>query len=66
MKNLIYKTGLALGSKTFWTIVVIVLVNGVPALKAYIPTDLVPVVDSILGALAVYFHVNPSQDYTSY
>ena len=53
-----------LKSRTFWTIVVLFLVSGVTAIKAFIPTSLQPVVDLVLSALAVYFHVNPSQDYT--
>ena len=52
-----------LKSRTFWTIVLLFIVSGVTAVKAFIPTSIQPVVDLVLSALAVYFHVNPSQSY---
>lgn len=50
-------------SRTFWTIVVLFLVSGVTAIRAFIPTAIQPVVDGVLSLLAIYFHANPSQQY---
>lgn len=52
-----------LKSRTFWTLVVMVLVNGIPSVRESIPASAQPVVDIALGLLATYFHVNPSQKY---
>jgi hypothetical protein len=59
MKNL----SLALTSRTFWTVVVLFLVSGVGAIKTFIPTEAQPLVDGFLALLAIYFHLNPSQNY---
>lgn len=48
----------ALTSRTVWTGIVMVLVNGIPAIKGMIPANLLPVVDSVLGLLAIYFRIN--------
>lgn len=57
------KLALALKSRTFWTIVVIVLLNSFPQVKQYLPGDVSDAINGILGLLAAYFHVNPSRDY---
>jgi hypothetical protein len=57
------KVKLALGSRTFWTIVVLFLVNGVSAIHSSIPAQYLPIVDGVISILAVYFHVTPSQNY---
>jgi hypothetical protein len=48
-----------LKSRTLWTAVAIVLINGIPPLKDLIPVTWLPIVDSALGLLAIYFRVNP-------
>ncbi len=48
----------ALKSRTVWTIIVTFVVNGVPAVRDYFPEGVLPVVDAILGLLAIYFRVN--------
>jgi hypothetical protein len=53
----------AVTSRTVWTIIVMVLVNGVPAVTGLIPAGLVPLVNVVLGLLATYFKVSPSQAY---
>lgn len=55
--NTIKKT---LTSRTVWSIVALVLVNGVPSIQNLIPVDWQPVVDAVLGLLAIYFRTNPS------
>lgn len=57
------KIALAFRSRTFWTIVVIVLINTLPQVKQYFPQGLYDVVNPVLGFLAAYFHISPSQDY---
>lgn len=57
------KIWLALKSRTFWTLVVLFIVNGVSGVHEMIPAGWVPLVDTVLGFLTVYFHVNPSQNY---
>lgn len=53
-----------LKSRTTWTIVVLFLVSGVTAIRAFIPTGLQPIIDGVLSLLAIYFHTNPSQNYS--
>jgi len=48
-----------LKSRTVWTAVVLVLINGIPAIRELIPVDIQPAVDSILALLAIYFRINP-------
>lgn len=50
-------------SRTFWTTVVLFLVNGITAIKGVIPMSILPYVDGVLGLLIVWFHINPSQNY---
>ena len=52
-----------LKSRTVWTIVVIFIINGVSGIKEYIPANWLPLVNGILGILAIYFRVKPRQDY---
>ena len=56
------KIMLALKSRTFWTVVVMLIVNLIPHLPVSQP--LKDLINSILTLLAVYFHVNPSQNYS--
>ena len=58
------KLQLAVKSKTTWTIVAMFLIGGVNAVASFIPSDFQSVVMGALGLLAVYFKVNPSQNYT--
>jgi hypothetical protein len=53
----------ALTSKTVWTLVILVGTNIVNAFGSYLSTDMMVLITSILGALAVYFKVTPSQKY---
>jgi len=55
-----------LKSRTFWTIVALFIINGVSAIHSSIPANLAPIVDGVLGILAVYFHINPSQNYREF
>lgn len=52
----------ALKSRTAWAIVVMVLVNGLPSVQDQIRPDLLPLVDAVLGLLAIYFRVNRKAD----
>ena len=57
------KIKLALGSRTFWTVVLTVVVNTVNANAPFIPPQVLEVVNVVLGLVATYFHINPSQNY---
>ena len=50
-------------SRTFWTLVVMFVVNGVSAIHSSIPANLMPLIDGILGIATIYFKMNPSQQY---
>ena len=53
----------ALTSRTVWTLVVLFVINGVTGIHDLLPATWLPVVDGLLGLLAVYFKVTPSQTY---
>ena len=50
-------------SKTNWTIVVMFLIGGFEAVGSFIPDSLLTLILGGLGMLAVFFKMNPSQDY---
>jgi len=52
-----------LQSRTFWTIVVAIVVNTINANQQFIPVNILDIVNPILGLMATYFHVNPAQNY---
>jgi hypothetical protein len=47
-----------LKSKTFWTLVVVVVINSINANKTMIPAEYLTIVDALLGILATYFHID--------
>lgn len=49
----------ALTSRTVWTVVAMVIVNGVPSITGMLPAEYLPVVNLVLGGLATYFRINP-------
>lgn len=49
----------ALTSRTVWTCIALVLLNGIPTIKDLIPSNIAPFVNSFLAILAMYFRVNP-------
>jgi hypothetical protein len=55
------KITLALKSRTFWTVAVMVVLNVLPHLPFNGETR--DLITGVLGLLAAYFHVNPSQNY---
>jgi hypothetical protein len=57
------KINKALSSRTVWTLVIMVATNIVNLGVDVMSPELVVLVNSVLGALAVYFKVNPSQKY---
>lgn len=57
------KLKLTLKSRTFWTVVLLVAINTVPQLKGAVSQQVLDIVNTVLGVLAAYFHVNPSQNY---
>lgn len=59
------KISLALKSRTVWTILALFVLNGLPAVTELLPVTLLPIANLILTVLAMYFKVNPSQNYKS-
>lgn len=57
------KIKLALSSRTTWTLVVLFVINGFSAIQSSIPTQWIEIINPLLGLLAIYFKVNPSQKY---
>ena len=57
------KVLLALKSRTFYTILATVVMNSVNANMQFLPANFVPYVNGVLALAAMYFHVNPSQNY---
>lgn len=57
------KISLALKSRTFWTVALVVLINTVNANSSLMGPHTLDIVNTILGLLITYFHVNPSQVY---
>lgn len=53
-----------IGSRTIWTVVAMFIIGGVNNVASFIPSGDMVYVNLILSGLAMYFHVNPSQDYT--
>ena len=49
-------------SRTVWTVVVLFLINGFTGIKSYIPAQWLPLVNGLLGILAIYFRVNPQAE----
>jgi hypothetical protein len=52
-----------LKSRNTWTILAMFLIGGVNAVMPLFPVTTAPVVLGLLAILAVYFHINPSQNY---
>lgn len=50
-------------SRTFWTLVVMVIYNILNVYGHLLSPSLSDLVNLILGALVTYFHLNPSQVY---
>ena len=50
-------------SRTVWTIIVMVIINGIPSVESMIPVSWLPYIDGVLGLLAIYFRINPKQNY---
>jgi len=62
-KNKMNKIKQIFTSRTVWTLIVLFVVNGVSGIHDSIPVSLLPFVDGILGLLAIYFKITPSQEY---
>ena len=53
-----------LHSRTFGTLVVMVAYNTMAIYGLNLPPQLSTLINVVLGAVATYFHLNPSQTYT--
>ena len=52
-----------LKSRTVWTVIFMFLVGGGNALVPVLPASIQATAMAVLSALAMYYHVNPSQTY---
>ena len=52
-----------LKSRTFWTIVATIVVVDGNIILPLLPASIEGIVVLVLGGIATYFHVNPSQTY---
>lgn len=48
-------------SRTAWSIIGLVIFNGLDSVKDIIPVAYQPIVSLILGSLAIYYKANPSR-----
>ena len=53
----------AIRSRTVWTIVFMVVTSLVHALTGILSTEAVTLIETILGALAVYFRINTQVEF---
>lgn len=53
----------ALRSRTIWVVVLMFVIGGVNAISDFIPDGVETPLLAVLGFLAVYFKINPSQKY---
>jgi len=53
----------ALKSRTNWTIAIMFLIGGTEAIAQVIPDSIETVILGALGFAAMYFKMNPSQEY---
>ncbi len=54
-----------LKSRTFWTVVAMFVVGGGNAIVPVLPVGIQALALLILGGMATYFHINPSQTYNA-
>ena len=52
-------------SRTFWTLVVMVVYNILNVYGGYLSPAISSLINLILGALVSYFKINPSQNYNT-
>jgi hypothetical protein len=52
-----------LKSRTLWTIVAMFVIGGLNSIIPVLPASVQTVAMAVLGIMATYFHVNPSQNY---
>lgn len=50
-------------SRTFWTIVFMFVVGGLNQTTQFLSPEAATTLTGLLGILATYFHLNPSQQY---
>lgn len=50
-------------SRTFWTIIITFIINGIQGIKTMIPLEWMPYIDGLLGLLTIYFaKIDPRVD----
>jgi hypothetical protein len=59
------KISLALQSRVFWTVAVMIALAVIPVIKDYLSPAVFTVIEAILGVLASYFNVTPTPSFTA-
>lgn len=62
-KAIVNATAKALTSRTVWTIIASLVLTGFQQFQPFMDANTYMVVSGILGLMATYFKVNPSQKY---
>ncbi len=52
-------------SRTVWTIIVLFIINGFTGIRSYVPAFWLPLVNGLLGILAIYFRADQKVDFKS-
>jgi len=50
-------------SRTVWTIIALFIINGMTGIKSFIPAYWLPLVNGVLGILAIYFRADQRVDF---
>ena len=50
-------------SRTVWTIAALFIINGFAGISGMLPVESLPYINGILSIMAIYFKLNPSQQY---
>lgn len=56
---------LGLKSRTVWTIIALFVINGFQGISSLVPPAALDTINAILGVVAIYFKINPSQNYNT-
>lgn len=63
VENMFSKVTKVLKSRTVWMAILVILINGVPALQGMIPEGWLSTVNQLLAFLAAYFRITPKQQF---
>lgn len=62
VKEYLEYLGGVLKSRTVWTCIAMIIINGVPSIQGFIPVEHQDFVNQALAAMAIFFRVNAKQN----